>query len=155
MGLQRVEPQLAIKSKLRERSSIEDWQKRCVRFGKGMSGASKVLQLRSGRTMMSGTNTNLAGGSDPIELTATSGSTSSSGPNASTTSAQSSVAIPTSIGNTRWNTEFEQKRFFDENCSNPTAGGNLNSDANSTAGGSLNSDANPSAGAVSTLVQTA
>ncbi|MED6143981.1 hypothetical protein PIB30_011226 [Stylosanthes scabra] len=98
---------------------------------------------------MYGTNTN-ASGSDPIGLTASSGSTSSSsGLNASTASAQSSVAISTSTGNTRSNTEFEQKRFHDENCSNPTAGGSLNSDANPTARGNFNSGANcsnPTAG---------
>ncbi|MED6218864.1 hypothetical protein PIB30_030526 [Stylosanthes scabra] len=146
MGIRRVEPRHRLKI---GKKGVFDFEKflHCMR-------------LRSGRTVMSGTNTN-DGGSDPVESTVTSGSTSSSGPNASTASAQSSAVISTFIGNTRLDTEFEQKRFHDENRSNPTAGGSFNSDTNPTPGGSFNfgvncsnltargswnSDANPTVG---------
>ncbi|MED6147990.1 hypothetical protein PIB30_048966 [Stylosanthes scabra] len=88
-------------------------------------------------------------GKKSVKQNGTPGSTSSSGPNASTASAQSSAAISTFIGNTRLDTEFEQKRFHDENRSNPIAGGSFNSDTNPTPGGSFNFGANcsnPTAG---------
>ncbi|MED6195603.1 hypothetical protein PIB30_039476 [Stylosanthes scabra] len=58
------------------------------------------MRLRSGRTMMSGTNAT-HGGSDPSRSNASSGSTASSGPTISTASAQSTATVSTSIGSTR------------------------------------------------------